>query len=132
MASVEDVEELIATLPAVTEGTRYGRRTWFVDEKGFAWERPFSKADIKRFGDDPVPEGPILALAVEDLAEKAAALDAGHQGIFTIAHFDSYPAVLAQLDVVDPAVLAAAILDAWLACAPEETARAHLSERGAD
>ena len=64
MASLDDAEQLITALPEVTEGTRYGRPTWFVHDQGFAWERPFTKADIKRFGDEPVPHGPILALAV--------------------------------------------------------------------
>ncbi len=130
--SLDDAIALITALPEVTEGTKYGRPTWFVDGKGFAWERPFSKADVKRFGDEPVPEGPILALAVDDLAEKAAALDAGNDGVFTIAHFDDYPAVLVQLDVVDPTVLEEAIIDAWLACAPETTAERYLSARDGD
>ena len=128
-SSLDDAKDLISALPEVTEGTRYGRPTWFVHGKGFAWERPLTKADIKRLGDEPVPGGPILALAVEDLADKAAVLEAGHDGIFTIAHFDGYPAVLIQLDEVDPDVLGEAILDAWLACAPEPLARSYLSER---
>jgi hypothetical protein len=119
-------------MPETTEAIRYGRPTWFVHGKGFAWERPFSKADIKRFGDEPVPQGPILAVAVEDLADKAAALGAGNDGVFTIAHFDAYPAVLIQLDVVDPGILREAIIDAWLACAPEQLARSYLSDHGAD
>lgn len=132
MASFDDAKDLITALPEVTEGTRYGRPTWFVHDKGFAWERPFSKADIKRFGDEPVPDGPILALAVDDLADKAAVLEARNRGVFSIAHFDNYPAVLIQLDEVDPGVLQEAIIDAWLACAPEPLARSYLSERGAD
>ena len=132
MASLDDAKDLITALPEVIEGTRYGRPTWFVHDKGFAWERPFSKADIKRFGDEAVPHGPILALAVDDLADKAAVLAAGNDGVFTIAHFDNYPAVLVQLDVVDPGVLEEAIIDAWLACAPEPLAHSYLSERGAD
>ncbi len=119
---MEDAKDLIAALPEVTEGTRYGRPTWFVHGTAFAWERPFTKADLKRFGDEPVPAGPILAVAVDDLAEKAAVLEAGHAGVFTIAHFDNYPAVLVQLDVVEPGVLGEAIVDAWLACAPEQEA----------
>ena len=129
---MNDAKALIAAMPEVTEGTRYGRPTWFVDGKGFAWERPFSKADIKRFGDEPVPGGQILAVAVEDLAEKAATLGAGHDGVFTISHFDNYPAVLIELDVVDPGVLAEAIVDAWLACAPEDLAGSYLAKHGAE
>jgi hypothetical protein len=129
---MDDAKDLIAAMPETTEAIRYGRPTWFVHGKGFAWERPFSKADIKRFGDEPVPQGPILAVAVEDLADKAAALGAGNDGVFTIAHFDAYPAVLIQLDVVDPGILREAIIDAWLACAPEQLARSYLSDHGAD
>ncbi len=132
MASLDDAKDLITALPDVTEGTRYGRPTWFVHDKGFAWERPFSKADIKRFGDEPVPHGPILALAVDDLADKAAALASGRNGVFTVAHFDNHPTILVQLDVVASGVLEEAIIDAWLACAPEPLARSYLSERGAD
>ncbi|MBV8303717.1 MAG: MmcQ/YjbR family DNA-binding protein, partial [Acidimicrobiia bacterium] len=46
---------MVAALPGATEGERFGRRTWFVRGKGFAWERPFSKTDIRRFGDETPP-----------------------------------------------------------------------------
>lgn len=132
MPSIDDAKDLVTAMPEVTEGTRYGRPTWLVHGKGFAWERPFSKADISRLGDEPVPGGPILAVAVDDLDDKAAALGAGNDGVFTIAHFDNYPAVLIQLDVVDPRVLHDAIIDAWLACAPEQLARSYLLEHRID
>ena len=60
-------------------------------------ERPFSKADIRRFGDAVPPEGPILAVGVADLSEKEAVLAAQPGAFFTIPHFDSYAAVLIQL-----------------------------------
>jgi hypothetical protein len=115
--------------PAVVEGDRYGHRSWSVGKKAMAWERDFSKADLKRFGDEPVPDGPILALTVDDLAEKEAVLAAGHKGFFTIPHFDGYAAVLVQLRVVAKKALRDAIEDAWLACAPEPLVQEHLSGR---
>ncbi len=123
MVTLDDAIAMIRALPQVTEGSRYRNRTWFVDQKAFAWERPFSKADIGRFGDEPVPNGPILALTTEDLSEKAAILADGNRGFFTISHFDNFPAVLVQLDAADPDELRAAITDAWLACAPEALAQ---------
>jgi len=118
MATVDDAARMALDLPEVTEGERYGHRTWSVTGKGFAWERPFSKADIKRFGDATPPDGPIVAVRVADLAEKEAVLAAQPRAFFTIPHFDGYSAVLIQLKKVGKRALREAILDGWLACAP--------------
>jgi hypothetical protein len=130
MATIEDVERIIAELPEVTEGTSYGRHTWFVKGKHFAWERPFSKADLKRFGDETPPDGPILAVSVEDLQEKEAVLAEGKRGFFTIPHFDGYPAVLIQLKTVPKRALRDAIIDGWLASAPRKLADEFIARGG--
>ncbi len=126
MATIDDVARVMAELPQVTEGERHGNLTWFVSGKGFAWERPFSKADIKRYGDETPPDGPILAVRVADLAEKEAILAASTKGVFTIPHFDGYSAVLIQLKTVTNKTLRDSIVDGWLACAPPHLADQYL------
>ena len=127
MATLDDVTRLASGLPEVTDGERHGNRTWFVAGKAFAWDRPFSKADIRRFGDETPPEGPILAVRVEDLGEKEAVLAAHPEAFFTIPHFDGYSAVLIQLQLVSEQALREAITDGWLACAPPKLADQYLN-----
>jgi hypothetical protein len=123
MATLDDVARIASALPEVTEGERYGNRTWSVRGKAFAWDRPFSKADIRRFGDQTPPDGPILAVQVEDLGEKEAVLAANPDTFFTIPHFDGYSAVLIQLPKVSVRALRDALTDGWLTCAPSALAR---------
>ena len=122
----DEVATLAMAYPLVEEGRKWNRRSWQVAGAQFAWVRPFSKADLKRFGDEPVPAGTIIGLATDDLAEKEAVLAAGHDGVFTIPHFDGFAAVLVEIDVVDRAVFAELLEDAWLAKAPSDAAASHL------
>ena len=129
MATLDDFARMATELPEVTEAERHGNRTWFVGGKAFAWERPFSKADIRRFGETVPPAGPIVAVRVGDLAEKEAVLASSTAAIFTIPHFDGFAAVLVQLTAVPKKALRDVVIDAWLACAPPALASAYLSKR---
>ena len=130
MATIDDVARIATGLPKVTEGERHGNLTWFVNGKAFAWDRPFSKADVKRFGDATPPAGPIVAVRVADLAEKEAVLSMSTPAFFTIPHFEGFSAVLIQLKTVTKKALREAIIDAWLACAPPPLADEYLNGEG--
>ena len=125
MPTLDDVARIALSFPEVTEGQRHGHRTWFVGGKAFAWERPFSKTDIKRFGNETPPHGAIVAVKTLDLDDKDAILASELAGVFTIPHFDGYPAVLIQLDETPQEQLRELMLDGWLAIAPPRLADTH-------
>ncbi len=127
MVSLDDVVAIITELPEVTEGERYGHTTWSVGKKHFAWDRPFSKADLKRFGDATPPTEPILAVKVADLHDKEALLAAAPKGFFTIPHFDGYPGVLIELRLANRKAVKEAIVNAWLGVAPTKLAEQYRS-----
>ena len=125
MMTWDDVAGVAMKLPEVTEGESRGNRTWCVTGKAFAWERPFSKADIKRFGDVAPPAGDILAVRVGDLAEKEGVLASNPKAFFTIPHFNGYAAVLVQLAEVTRKALRDLLEDGWLATAPASLAASY-------
>jgi hypothetical protein len=122
MVSIDEVARMVMEFPDVTTGTSHRNGSWEVGGTAFAWQRPFRKADLRRFGAAPVPAGPILAVRVADLRAKEAVLGEGIRGVFTIPHFDNYPAVLIQLEVVPKRALQQLLSDAWLACVPSTVA----------
>jgi hypothetical protein len=125
MATLDDVARIALAFPDAVEHDERRGRAWSVGGKTFAWERRFSKADLRRFGDAAVPADPIVAVRVDDLGEKEAVLGAGHKGVFTIPHFDGYAAVLIELRIVGMRVLRAALADGWAACAPTDLVTLH-------
>lgn len=127
MVNLEEAARMALALPEVFEGERHGTRAWSVGGKVFAWERGFSKADVKRFGPGTPPDGPILAVKTADLHEKEAILAAGTKGFFTIPHFNGYPAFLIQLKAVTKKPLREALEDGWLAVAPPALVEAFLA-----
>lgn len=128
MVSLDDAHAMAASMPDAVEKVSWGNRGWTVGGKLFAWERPLTKADIKRFGDETPPQGPIFATRVEDLGEKEAVLASDPDAFFTTQHFDGYAAVLVRLDAVDERTLHDAIEDGWLAMAPRRLVEQYLAE----
>lgn len=118
-ATVDDVARLATSLAGVTEVTTWKNRAWSVNGRAFVWVRPFSKADVKRLvaAGETVPDGPIIAVRLEDMGEKEAELAEARPGVFDIEHMATYPAVLVQLDVASPATVDELVRMAWTAAA---------------
>jgi hypothetical protein len=127
--TLKDVDTFATSLPGVTVELKWGNRTWTVNGRGFAWQRPFSKADLKRFGDQAPPAGEILAVRVSDLDAKDALLEIAPPGFFTIPHFQGYAAVLIALRKARAKDVRAAILDAFGVMAASRPARKSADRR---
>ena len=121
VATWEDVRRIALALPETSENSSRGSASWSVRDKGFVWERPLGKSDIKALGAD-APEGPILGARVADVGVKAALIADDPAVYFTTPHFDGYPAILILLDRVDVDELTEVITEAWLTRAPKRLA----------
>ena len=125
---MDRIAAMAMAFPNVSEGTRWGHRTWLVGGMAFVWERPLTNADIKRLGDSHIPSEPIVAIRAEDMHDKEAILASGPAGAFDIQHFENYPAYLIELALTTDAALREAITDGWLAVAPQLLAERFVQE----
>src|SRR3954470_3637907 len=129
MATWDDVESIALGLPDTSQELAWGTRHWKVHGKGFVWERPLRKSDVKALG-DAAPDGPILGARVEHLVAKEALLADPSGVFFTTPHFDGYPAVLVLLDEISKEDLEEVVVEAWLVQAPKRLAQKYMDERG--
>ncbi len=129
MFTLAAVDTYAKTLAGVTVGESWGRKTWVANNKGFVWERPFTKADIRRFGDAEIPQGEILGIRVESLDAKDALLAMGLPGFFTIEHFNGWPGLLIELRLARADDVRRAILHAWTAVTTKKSSKRAVSTK---
>lgn len=129
MATWEDVREIALGLPETDEQPSRGHAFWRVKGKGFVWERPLGKTDLRALG-AAAPNGPILGVRVEHLGIKEALIQDDPGVFFTIPHFDGYAAVLVRLERIGREELREVIVEAWLTRAPRRLAQAYAAEHG--
>jgi hypothetical protein len=128
VAGWEDVRRIAARLPETGERESRGMLQWQVRDKLFAWERPLRRPDLEALG-DAAPQGPILGVRVPDLGAKEAVLASDPSVYFTTPHFNGYPAVLVQLDLIAATDLEELLAEAWLCRAPKRLAAQYLGGR---
>jgi hypothetical protein len=126
VAGWEDVRRIALALPETSEGTSWGTASWRVKDKSFAWERPLRRTDLEALG-EAAPRGGILGVRVPDLGAREAVIASDPSVYFTIPHFDGYPAVLVQLDVIAVPELEELLAEAWLCRAPKKLANQYLN-----
>jgi hypothetical protein len=120
VATWDDVRRLALALPQTAERPEGEHTQWRVKDKLFVWMRPLRKADYAELGDS-APSGPILSARTPGLEAKEALLSEGGP-YFTTPHFNGYPAILVQLDVIGLPDLEELITEAWATQAPKRVA----------
>ncbi|MEW2459119.1 MmcQ/YjbR family DNA-binding protein [Microbacterium sp. K41] len=134
MATIDDVRRIALALPGVTEAVNghTGLPGWRVTQGQFAGLRGPTGADLRQLAElgRQWPDGEVLSVRVADQGEKEALLAAEPEALFSIPHFDGYPALLVRLDVVDAERLAELVTDAWLVRVPAPVAKDWLAAHG--
>lgn len=124
MATWQDVDDVVAALPATERATAYGYRAWRVKKRMLVWERPLRRADLDALGPD-APQGDILGIRTHDVDERDELIAAMPTVFFTTPHFDGHPAVLARLAALPVDVLEHLVRAEWRRAAPKKVVDAH-------
>ncbi len=131
MADLDDVRRIALDLPesAEVENGHRGGRGWRTKAGLFVWERGPSGADLTSLAalGREWPDGVVVGVRTDGLDGKEALLASLPDALFTIPHFDGYPAVLVRLNSVDPQLLRELVTDAWLLRAPKRVAKEWLA-----
>jgi hypothetical protein len=109
MPTWEDVVAMGCSLPEVEESTWFRSPSLKVAGKGFARLRTEA-------------EGGLVLMCDHD--EKEALLASGDPAFFTTPHYDGYPAILVDLEKVDPDQLGEMVQEAWRRKAPAKLRKA--------
>lgn len=132
MATLDDVRTVALALPDVLEvvqGHR-GGASWRTKNGGFVWQRGPSAADLAKLAalGRGWPDGDVVGIRTDGLESKEVLLASLPDVLFTIPHFDGYPAVLVRLADIDVRLLEELITDAWLVKAPKALAKEWLAQ----
>ena len=101
MSNLQDVAELVqARLPRLNVRPSQHGISIFLDETEIAWQRPLSKKDMLALGDQ-APRGDVLAIHVDSVATKQAWISSAPKSCFDSPHFESYAAVLVDVEQCD-------------------------------
>jgi hypothetical protein len=119
MPSWETVCELGGELPEVEAGTWYGTPALEVRGKGFARLRE---------------DGALVVMI--DVLEREALIQEDPETFYITPHYQDYPAMLVNLERVDPQDLRERLIESWCRKAPKRLVRAfdarHDSESGVE
>lgn len=134
MATVDDLREIALALPGVLEVTNghTGEAAWRLKSGQIAWLRGPRATDLRQLDElgRTWPDDMVIGVHTAGLEEKEELLAAERDVLFTIPHFDEYPAVLVRLDAIDRDRLAELLTEAWLSRAPVRVAKQWLAEHG--
>jgi len=103
VATIDDVREIVASLPETEERLSYGTPGFRVRDKLFA----------------RLKQDDVLVVWVADLGEKELLLGSDPDKFCTTPHYHGHRSVLVRLGAVDRDELGELLTDAWRARAPK-------------